>query len=1084
MSRSVLFAIFYIFASLAVYCFDSGKLFPAFICILIGMGSYRLWRGLKNQSHEKTYNTYPVSQQKIEECAPAINHELENHVELFASKEGEYFLRTTAKYFSQEYMSVKDWLVSEQAFKRLDKHFACYNNDEVIKILESRGEKIYSLMARALCLSARKTREEHNKEATTLILTKWKNFFDSCESNPLTEAQRTACVVDEDSTLVIAGAGSGKTSTIISKAAYLVASGLAKPEEILLLAYNRDAADEMKARIEEKLVGNGDVEFKANTFHAFGLHLLREGGQENLDITQFEEQKLKFRAWLITRLNHHLEKKPEYLTLLLEYFSEFQVPVTKQTLMPPDELATRGLDFRTFGNEYVKSVGEVLIANFLYRNRVDYKYEADYTFPLEPQSRRYRPDFKVTYKVQKYDEEDPKKYKYVTKTLWIEYFGIDENGNTRPDIDKVKYKKSMEWKRHVHEKNGTTMLELTTADLMKFGKSGFLAKLQQLLCAENVSMKPMTKVEFLAALVEEEGRLHHKWEHFVDMVTAYLPLYTSLGFGYEEIRERALKAGFDVDRLDVFNQLFQPLDSDYVAYKKKNNLMDFSDMIERACKLLKSGAVRVPYKYILVDEFQDISHARAQLLLEILKQNNRAKLFAVGDDWQAIYRFSGSDLSFFTGFADYFENAVVLHLDRTYRFSNTLNDLTSAFVCRNPEQIEKHMKTHVQVSRPSAILRNVRLHLKDKVLPKIGYVNDDEKKGMKNPAVVASKATNATVVETEVCATNAKAKAEVQDDKDNASSEIFFLKSRDHYAFAIHYWLKKLAKKVAEREGKGNTVMLIGRKQWDKMEELEGIANLKELQEAYPTLAIEYSTAHSSKGLEADYVILVGLDARVFPNEQRNDEIIDSVLPLIESFPFAEERRLLYVAMTRAKKYLIMLYDGQAPSTFATELGQASSRVLTVNGGEVGYLCPSCMENQLQKFRSKSGEVFYRCQCGKLYSACKECGHPYVEVKGGKFCLNPKCDESQVTCPRCGVGSLKPRVNFIDQSRFFGCSMYGAADAVYSCTYTVNERRGKELIYRFDKTIAKLKRELVLDGQNRNGHFGKEDRVFPKNLHC
>lgn len=135
----------------------------------------------------------------------------------------------------------------------------------------------------------------------------------------------------------------------------------------------------------------------------------------------------------------------------------------------------------------------------------------------------------------------------------------------------------------------------------------------------------------------------------------------------------------------------------------------------------------------------------------------------------------------------------------------------------------------------------------------------------------------------------------------------------DCYKDAIEFYLRQFAKKVAQRDGKDNKVLLLGRNRQENMycmSSLKSIDDLNDLRKAFPELQLDYKTAHSSKGLEADYVIVIGNDNSTFPSERQSDQIIEAALPMAEAFPFAEERRLFYVAMTRAKKFLILLYDG------------------------------------------------------------------------------------------------------------------------------------------------------------------------------
>ena len=105
------------------------------------------------------------------------------------------------------------------------------------------------------------------------------DLFDRIEARPLTDEQRKAVVVDERCNLVVAAAGSGKTSVIVAKAGWLVRRGYRKPSELLLLAFARDARNEMEERIRKRLgaVARGVT---VRTFHSLGMAIIGEAEGE------------------------------------------------------------------------------------------------------------------------------------------------------------------------------------------------------------------------------------------------------------------------------------------------------------------------------------------------------------------------------------------------------------------------------------------------------------------------------------------------------------------------------------------------------------------------------------------------------------------------------------------------------------------------------------------------------------------------------------------------------------------------------------------------------------------------------------
>jgi len=268
------------------------------------------------------------------------------------------------------------------------------------------------------------------------------DFFDRIESNPLTPRQREACIIDEENNLVVAGAGTGKTSTMIGRAGYLVASGQAGTGEILLLAFGRKAAEEMQQRLDQRLKVKG---IKASTFHALGLKIIAqvEGARPSLS-KMAEDEKLRGK-WVDTQLNQLLTK-PWYRILVLRYLEDYLYPA-----LNPFDFDSEGAylesikanKIRTLKGEQVKSYEECLIANFLFRLGIAYAYEAPYKVVTRtPDFRQYQPDFYVR-----------------DSDVYIEHFGIDRDGNTAPWVNREQYQLGMDWKRALHERHGTVLIE-------------------------------------------------------------------------------------------------------------------------------------------------------------------------------------------------------------------------------------------------------------------------------------------------------------------------------------------------------------------------------------------------------------------------------------------------------------------------------------------------------------------------------------------------------------------------------------------------------------------------------------------------
>jgi len=263
-------------------------------------------------------------------------------------------------------------------------------------------------------------------------------------------------------------------------------------------------------------------------------------------------------------------------------------------------------------------------------------------------------------------------------------------------------------------------------------------------------------------------------------------------------------------------------------------------MINRAIEYVEGGRYRSPYSYILVDEFQDISANRARLIKGLLAQRADSGLFCVGDDWQSIYRFTGSDVSITKEFEANFGETAVSVLDLTFRFNNKIGDVASRFITQNPTQIIKQIQSHNVIDQAAVSL----------------IKTNDESLGI------------------------------------DAALSAINVKTTDH-----------------------DSVLILARFNFKK-------PNLAELKRRYPKLKLHFMSVHASKGKEADYVIVIGLEKgkHGFPSEKKTHPILELLLPPGEAFQHAEERRLFYVALTRARHRVYLVCDANKASDFIHEL--------------------------------------------------------------------------------------------------------------------------------------------------------------------
>lgn len=767
------------------------------------------------------------------------------------------------------------------------------------------------------------------------------SFFDTLEKHPLTPPQRRACVVDEDNVLVLAGAGTGKTSTMMAKAAYLVRSGLAKPDEILMLAFAKKAREELEERVHE-IEGLEGV--RVETFHSLGSRIIGsvEGGRLAVSILAQDEIK---RAKYIDEGLDALRVNEDFLAHLRQFFCNYLVPMPNELEFKSSGDYARYLkqhEIRSLKGDAVKSFAELEIANFLFMNGINYVYEGPYKHPTATSSRRqYMPDFYLP-----------------DLDVCIEHFGVDRQGNTAPYIDKKCYWEDIHWKRGIHSQFNTALIETYSYERSEGKLSDSLEERLITHCQKHgMNFRKMKREQSFEAL-KELGN----YTAFAKLLDGFLNVFKGSTWTIRTLQNQ-LGSTWPDSRFRVFLRIFEVVLARYEETLSQSNTIDFNDMIKRATKYVQSGEFTSGYRYIMVDEFQDISPSRATLVKALRDQVPASALFCVGDDWQAIYRFTGSDVTLTTKFRESFGATERVDLDQTFRFNNRICDVASKFVQTNPGQLRKVINTHLKSNQ----------------------------------------------------------------------TEIAVISELDK-ADALHNALEEVAACAA---GRPASVFLLAR--YNDSEPAE----MHSLQQHYPNLKLSFYTAHRSKGLEADYVIILDMieGKKGFPSIMATDPIIERILPHAEEFVHAEERRLFYVALTRARHSVWLLTQPGRESPFISEL---------LNGGyDVRFdreamkaavralvRCPVCLEGVLEPRRGRKG-VFYGCSlfpyCDGAALPCPKCGQgAFTSVGQHHRCSNPDCNFEADNCPSCGVGYL--RLNQGKFGAFYGCSNW-RGDNPASCNY-------------------------------------------------
>ncbi|MFS1425762.1 DNA helicase IV [Vibrio splendidus] len=506
---------------------------------------------------------------------------------------------------------------------------------------------------------------ERNQQWLETERQNWEVLFAQCESSPLNLSQQYAVLMNDDHNLILAGAGSGKTSVLTARVAYLLQSHQAQAEELLLLAFGREAAEEMKQRLNSK-IGLSAEKVQVSTFHQLGLKILNQVEPERVVISPLALDDNQRQAWCIDWLKKHWMTPTN--------FKRWQKHLSK--------------------------------------------------WPIA----------------------------YLT--------GDDELGSHVSNLKLI----------------------------------GWLEK--QL---EQLNTSGLSKKEVQQQLIDHR----------------------------------------DYTRLNSELSLCWPCVTAWQKELKEQNHIDFSIMISRATQYVEKGKFISPWKFIMIDEYQDISPDRLALVEALCNQSkaqHQASIFAVGDDWQSIYQFAGADVDLTTGFKDRFESSTIHHLDTTYRFNNQLGAVANRFVQENPIQLPKELNSFKQ---------------------------------QKQKAVYSA-----------------------------PSKEVE----------------KILDQLNRQSKGKANkSVLLLGRNHYHKPELLE------DWKKIFTSIEIKFMTCHGSKGKEADFVIILCVDEGQFPTKKKQLHIDGALTESSDAFPYAEERRLFYVAMTRAKEKVWITHSGDG-SGFVQEL--------------------------------------------------------------------------------------------------------------------------------------------------------------------
>jgi len=758
----------------------------------------------------------------------------------------EFFASYGKKYINQQsvlrYTAHVDVIYSAYQNTRSPFHFL--RNKPLDKSIQHLGHTLSNLV---------QTRERSNQRLLESQVSKMNPLILRHGDKSLDEYQILPVMVDEHNVLVIAGAGTGKTSTILGKIKYLLLEKKVSPQNILVLTYTKTSSEDIIDRIKS-VTG---VEIDVSTFHKLGRQIITSVEGKVPTLTNID--LLKFVESAIQRL---LNENVDYKRKLLNYLCFHQYLSKTAFDFKTEQEYNKYLELHpyiTLNGEKVKSSEEVQIANFLLTNGIKYEYERKYDIDTADQEYgQYFPDF------------------YLTESkIWIEHFAVDKDNNVPPFFKgnhgksaKVTYLEGMEWKRKTHKENKTTLIE--TYSYEAFDGSVFKS-LETKLKHLNVPFHKLSVDELFQKLAGNKKVLNGLVELFSTVINLAKSGNTSID-DFKLIK-MTQESGF-------LRDLILPVYSLYEEELRKNKEIDFGDMLNKATKYISEGRYSSKYDYVIVDEFQDITNATYRFLKE-LRRVRDYKLLCVGDDWQSIYRFAGSNINYITSFENYFGPTETFRIRRTYRFSESIAQKSGSFIQRNPNQLKKDIEC---VSRRNSY--------------DVGLI---EAAGDNNCIEQLSQKLNELELNADILFIG-----RYRDD-----IEVF--RNKPNYTFSFDPKLQATQVKYSKRTD----------------------------------LKITFRTAHQSKGLESDYVFIINNKEGLygFPSQIQDQPIIEYFLGIKDSFPFSEERRLFYVALTRARKKVWLVANQYDKSSFIKELQHDYNNEFD----RERYSCPKCGKKLIKK---------------------------------------------------------------------------------------------------------------------------------------
>jgi len=484
--------------------------------------------------------------------------------------------------------------------------------------------------------------KDHNRKFINQKLEEYQDYFnhiyDGIDNNIiLDQEQRIAILTDEDYMMIIAGAGSGKTTTIAAKVKYLVDKIGINEQEILVLSYTNKAVNELKRIINDSF----NIKAKVTTFHKLAYSYLKD-------------EKIKLLAstnHIIDQyINYLINEKREVINTLLKFYNNyFSLSPLFLKLIENKKFKNLVLFYqskKTLRGEYVINYQDSIIANLLYINNISYEYHY----------KLFRSHFIVDINKQKY-------YIYILK-----------NNNI---IDKI----------NVNLLSDSSIIKIIIPSDIINNYEEIINEFKRY----NLISNDITIEDCYQKIIKIDRK---KYDQFVNFCDQFLKMLKNTK------NKITIKEEYD-ERTIIFLKFIKNLSIYYQNYLETNNILDFDDLIIKAEQNITN--ISKPYKYIIVDEYQDISVSRFNFIKKLV-DFNKAKLIVIGDDWQTIFSFAGSELNLFLKFKEQMTYAEELKITNTYRNSQELINIAGQFIMQNQKQIKKKLLSKKKKIYPVKII--------------------------------------------------------------------------------------------------------------------------------------------------------------------------------------------------------------------------------------------------------------------------------------------------------------------------------------------------------------------------------------------